>query len=89
MSYPLTYMYDNCHTIPMVYSIRFSEEEQELIEQYAQLYGMKISEVIRKATMEMIENELDIRAFREAKERFEKDPRTYSMEEVGKELGFK
>lgn len=72
----------------MVYSIRFTDEEQEVIEQYAQLYGMKISEVIRKATMEMIEDEMDIQAFKEAKEKFEKDPATYSHEDVGKELGF-
>lgn len=72
----------------MVYSIRFSEDEQAAIEQYALLYGMKISEVIRKATMEMIEDEMDIRAFKEAKERFEKNPVTYSHEDVGKELGF-
>ena len=49
---------------------------------------MKISEVIRKATMEMIENELDIRAFDEAKERFDNNPVTHSHDDVGKELGF-
>lgn len=72
----------------MVYSIRFSEDEQEMIEQYALLHAMKISEVIRKATMEMIEDEMDVRAFKEAKERFEKNSVTYSHEDVGKELGF-
>ncbi len=72
----------------MVYSIRFSEDEQAAIEQYALLYGMKISEVIRKATMEMIEDEMDIQAFKEAKKRFEKTLVTYSHEDVGKELGF-
>ena len=72
----------------MVYSIRFSEDEQEMIEQYALLHAMKISEVIRKATMEMIEDEMDVRAFKEAKERFEKNPVIYSHEDVGKELGF-
>ena len=72
----------------MVYSIRFSEDEQAVIEQYALLRGMKISEVIRKATTEMIENEMDIRAFKEAKERGEKNPATYSHEDIGKELGF-
>ena len=60
----------------MVYSIRFSDDEQAVIEQYALLYGMKISEVIRKATMKMIEDEIDIQAFKEAKERFEKNPVT-------------
>lgn len=72
----------------MVYSIRFSEDEQAAIEQYALLYGMKNSEVIRKATMEMIEDEMDIQAFKEAKERFEQNPVTHPHEDVGKELGF-
>ena len=72
----------------MVYSIRFSKDEEAAIEQYALLYGMKISEVIRKATMKMIENEMDISAFKEAKDRFEKNPETYSHEDIGKELGF-
>ena len=49
---------------------------------------MKISEVVRKATLEMIENEMDTQAFRRAKERFEKNPVTYSHEAAGKELGF-
>lgn len=72
----------------MVYSIRFSKEEEEIIKQYAMLYDMKISEVIRKATMEMIEDDMDVRAFMEAKEKFEKNPKTFSHEDVGKELGF-
>ncbi len=72
----------------MVYSIRFSEDEQAAIEQYALLHRMKISEVIRKATMEMIEDEMDMQAFKKAKERFEQNPATYTHEDVGKELGF-
>ena len=72
----------------MVYSIRFSDDEQEIIEQYALLHAMKISEVIRKATIEMIEEEMDIEAFKAAKERFDRNPVTYTHEDVGKELGF-
>lgn len=84
----LSFMYYNRNTLIMVYSIRFSEDEQAIIEQYALLYGMKISEVIRKATMEMIEDEMDVQAFKEAKARFEKNPVTHTHEDVGKELGF-
>ena len=73
----------------MVYSIRFSEDEEEMIRQYALLQGMNISEVIRKATKQMIEDEMDVKAFIEAKKRFESNPVTYSHEDVGKELGFR
>ena len=48
---------------------------------------MRESEVVRMATLDMVEDDLDIRAFKEAKDRFEKDPRTYSMEEVCRVLG--
>ena len=82
------YKCDCRQTIVMIHSIKFSEDEQYLIEQYASLHGMKISEVVRKATLEMIENEMDTQAFRRAKERFEKNPVTYSHEAAGKELGF-
>jgi uncharacterized protein (DUF1778 family) len=71
----------------MVYSIRFSAEEKMLIEQYAALYGATITDVIRKATMEMIEDELDMEICRAALKNYEKDPRTYSHSDIKKELG--
>ena len=72
----------------MVYSIRFSPQEEELIEEYAALYGMKISEVIRKLTIKAIEDEIDIEAYRKAKARFDENPVSYSHEDVGRRLGF-
>jgi predicted DNA-binding protein len=71
----------------MVFSIRFSPEEQMLIEQYAAVRGTTISNVIRQAIMEKIEDELDIEICRKALKNYEKDPKTYSLEEVKKELG--
>ena len=71
----------------MVYSIRFSAEEQMLIEQYAVIHGSTITDVIRKATMEMIEDELDIEICRTALKNYEKDPKTYSHDDIKKELG--
>lgn len=71
----------------MVYSIRFSPEEQMLIEQYASVRGTTISDVIRKATMEMIEDELDIEICRKALKNYEKDPKTYSHDDIKRELG--
>jgi len=40
---------------------------------------MKITEVLRKVTKEMVVNELDVRAFRHATERFEKIPQTITL----------
>ena len=71
----------------MVYSIRFSPEEQMLIEQYASIRGWTVTDVVRKATIEMIEDELDIEICRKALKNYEKDPKTYSHEDIKKELG--
>jgi predicted DNA-binding protein len=71
----------------MVYSIRFSPEEQMLIEQYASLHSSTITDVIRTATMEMIEDELDVEICRKALKNYEKDPKTYSHDDIKKELG--
>jgi predicted DNA-binding protein len=71
----------------MVYSIRFSPEEQMLIEQYASLHSSTISDVIRKATMEMIEDELDIEICRTALKNYENNSKTYSHDDIKRELG--
>jgi stalled ribosome rescue protein Dom34 len=71
----------------MTISLRVTEEERSVIKTYADFKGESISEVIRKAIMEKIEDEYDIRAYLRAKEEFEKDPVTYTHEEVKKELG--
>ena len=84
----LSVMYHERHRNGIECSVEFSEDEQAIIEQYALLHDMKASEVIRKATLEMIEDETDVQAFREAKLRFDKGPVTHTHKDVGKELGF-
>ena len=71
----------------MTISLRVTDEEYAAIKTYADLKGESISDAIRKAIMEKIEDEYDIRAYLRAKEEFEKDPVTYSHEEVRKEWG--
>ncbi|MBR4685405.1 MAG: hypothetical protein IKP04_02625 [Candidatus Methanomethylophilaceae archaeon] len=72
----------------MVYSVRFNEQEQTIVEQYAKLHNMTISELLRKSVMEAIEDEIDITICRKALQEFENNPKTYTHEEIGKELGF-
>ena len=72
----------------MVYSVRFSEQEQNIIEQFAMLHDMTISELIRKSVMEAIEDEIDVEICRKALKEFKENPKVYSHEEVGRELGF-
>ncbi|MBE6518639.1 MAG: CopG family transcriptional regulator [Thermoplasmata archaeon] len=72
----------------MVYSVRFNEQEQTIVEQYAKLHNMTISELLRKSVMEAIEDEIDITICRKALQEFKNNPKTYTHEEIGKELRF-
>lgn len=66
----------------MAISLRLSDQDNQLIRDFANLYGMSVSEFIRKTVIEHIEDEIDIQAYREAMAELEEDPTTYSMDEV-------
>ncbi len=46
-----------------------------------------MSELIRSSVLERIEDEYDIKIYEEAMKEYLSDPKTYSMDEVEKELG--
>lgn len=71
----------------MVVSIRMSEEERKLADAYAKLNGLSLSDVIKKTLFEKIEDEYDIVLADEALKEYKKNPKTYSLEEMKKELG--
>lgn len=71
----------------MSISIRVSDSEKKLIQQFAELYGVSVSEYIRTIVMEKIEDEYDIKCAEEALEEFEKDPTTYTLDEVIERYG--
>ena len=71
----------------MSISIRLNEQENEMIKTFAKINNMSVSEFIRKAVMERIEDEIDFKDYQKAMADFKKNPVTYSMEEVAKELG--
>lgn len=69
-----------------IISIRFDEEDNLLIREYAKLKNMNVSDLIRETLIEKIEDELDLTAFNKALEAYRKDPKTYTLDEVEKEL---
>lgn len=71
----------------MSISIRLNEQENEMIKTFAKINNMSVSEFIRKAVMERIEDEIDLQDYKNAMAKFEQNPVTYSMQEVAKELG--
>lgn len=70
----------------MTISLRLSEEESRLIKSYASMKKMSVSEVMRNAVIEAIEDEYDLQAYYKAMEEFKKNPITYSHEEVRRML---
>lgn len=74
----------------MAISIRFKESELNVIRQYATSHNMSVSEVIRKATIEMIEDALDVEMLESAMERHSKNnSKMYTFDEADREIGFK
>ena len=70
-------------------SLRFDEADGELVRSFAKLKNISISELIRQAVIERIEDEIDLAAFEKARAEYEKDPVTYSLDEVEHHLGLK
>ncbi len=70
----------------MTISLRLNNEDTELVKSYANMHGLTVSEFVRKSIMERIEDELDLKAYNEAMEKYKENPVSYSLEEIEKEL---
>ena len=68
----------------MSISIRLNPEDEKLIREYANLKHISLSDLLRNSVMERIEDEIDLQSFEKAMKDMKK---TYSIEEVKKELG--
>ena len=71
----------------MTISVRLSEEDTELIKAYATLNNVSVSELIRNAVLEKIEDEYDLESYKKAIKEYKNNPKTYTLDEVMEELG--
>lgn len=71
----------------MTISVRLNEQDTELIKAYAEMNNISLSELIRNALLEKIENEYDLEYYKKEIEEYKKNPKTYTMKEVKEELG--
>ena len=71
----------------MTMTLRINEADQKLIQDFAKLHNRTVSEFLRRAALEKIEDELDIRLAEKAYEEYRKNPVTYTLDEVEKEFG--
>lgn len=71
----------------MTISVRLSDRDTELIKSYAEINNISLSDLIRNAVMEKIEDEFDLECYNKAIEEYRKNPKKYSLEEIKEELG--
>lgn len=71
----------------MTVSLRLSDEDEKLFKSYAKSNRMTLSEFIRNTVLERIEDEYDLKVYREAVDEFKKDPTTYTLDEMKERLG--
>ena len=69
-------------------SLRVTEQEKNWMESYAKVQGINLSEAIKAAFFEKMDDEYDLKAIREYEEE-KGNVSYYSHEEVGKMLGLK
>lgn len=71
----------------MAVSLRLNKEDEALIRSYADMKNLSVSEAIRQAIMEKIEDEFDLKFYYEAMAEYRENPVTYTLDEVERELG--
>lgn len=63
-------------------TLRLAESEKKLLADYAKAFGMSLSEFVRTSALEKIEDELDLRAWNEAKNEFDANPEALTADEI-------
>ena len=71
----------------MTILVRLNEKDTELIKTCASINNISLSNLIRTAVLEKIENEYDLESYNKASEEYRKNPKTCTLEEVKEELG--
>lgn len=71
----------------MTISVRLNDKDTELIKAYAKINNISLSDLIRSAVLEKIEDEYDLECYKKAIEEYKENPKTYTMDEMKKELG--
>ncbi len=70
----------------MSISIRLNKVDTDLIKSYASMRGMTVSELVRKIVMDHIEEEFGLKECEKAYAEYRKNPVTYTLDEVVKDL---
>lgn len=66
----------------MTISVRLNDKDTDLIKAYAKLNNISISDLVRNAIIEKIEDEYDLQCYNKAMEEYKKHPKTYTQKEL-------
>lgn len=69
-------------TASTTYTLRMKAGQKQLIREYASMHGSTMAEFMLAATMDRIEDEIDLSDWDEAKAAHDADPATYTLAEV-------
>lgn len=71
----------------MTISVRLNEKDTKLVRAYAKMNNISLSDLVRNAILEKIEDEYDLDLYNKAIEEYNENPKTYTMDEVKEDLG--
>ena len=71
------------------FTMRLEENQKKLIAEYAAFHGKSMSEFMLEASLDVIEDAIDLRDWKEAKAEFDMNPMTHSNEDIMREFGLK
>ena len=71
----------------MSFFIRLTPEEKTLVQVYADMHSISVSEAFKRSLFEKIEDEYDSKIADEALAKYLQEPETVSHEDVGKMFG--
>ena len=71
----------------MTISVRLNDNDAMLFRKYAEMNGMSMSELVRRAVLERIEDDFDMKCYEKAMKEYRENPETFTLDEVEKELG--
>jgi len=70
----------------MSISVRLNNDETRIIKTYADIHNISLSDLVRIAVLEKIEDEYDLECYKKAVKEYKNNPVTYTLDEVKKEL---
>lgn len=71
------------------FTMRIDDNQKNLISEYASIHGKSMAEFMLNAALDVIEDETDLRDWKAAKAEYEKNPKTYSNDEIMREFGLR